>query len=130
MPQFTGAITINDGATTPVAVSYSPEQLSSSNTVLVDRRETTRDMQPSVTVVFERPTPTRKTFKVKRAYAMPIKQTINGVDVITDIARANVEYVIPQSATQTVRKNLRALVANAEDIAILKAGVEDLDPLY
>lgn len=130
MPQFTGAVTINDGAATPVAVSYSPELLSSSNTVLVDRREASRDMQPALTLQFDRPTPTRKTFKIKRTVSYPIKQTINGVEVVTDIARANVEYVIPQSATQQVRKHLRALVANTEDIAIFKAAVEDLDPLY
>lgn len=130
MPQFTGAVSINDGTATPVAVSYSPELLSSSNTVLVDRREASRDMQPSLTLQFERPTATRKTFKVKRVVAYPIKQTINGVEVVTDIARANVEYVLPQSATMQIRKHLRALVANSEDIALFKAAVEDLDPLY
>lgn len=130
MPQFTGAISINDGSATPVAVSYSPELLSSSNTVLVDRREASRDMQPSLTVTFERPTANRKTYKVKRQVAYPIKQTVNGVEVITDIARANVEYVLPQSATAQVRKHLRALVANTEDVAIFKAAVEDLDPMY
>lgn len=130
MPQFTGAITINDGSATPVAVSYSPELLSSGNTVLVDRREATRELQPSVTILFERPTPNRKTFKVKHSFALPIKQVINGVEVITDVARANVEYVLPQSASAQVRKHLRALVANTEGVAIFRAGVEDLDPLY
>lgn len=130
MPQFTGAISINDGLATPVAVSYTPELLSSSQSVLVDRREPTREMQPSITLSFDRATPSRKTFKVKRQIAMPIKQTINGVDVVTDVARANVEYIIPTSASAQVRKHLRALVANAEDIAIFKAGIEDLDPLY
>lgn len=130
MPQFTGAISINDGTATPVAVSYAPELLSSAQTVLVDRREATRDMQPSITITFDRPSATRKTYKVKHAIAYPIKQTINGVDVVTDIARANVEYVIPQSASLQLRKHLRALVANAEDITILKSAIEDLDPLY
>lgn len=128
MPQFTGPLSILDGAA--AAVSYSPELLSSSQTVLVDRREASRDMQPSMSVSFDRPTANRKTYKVKRVYAYPIKQTINGVEVVTDIARATVEYIIPQSATLTIRKNLRALVANVEDNALVKAGVEDLDPLY
>lgn len=130
MPQFTGAISINDGATTPVAVAYSPELLSSGNTVLVDRREATRELQPSVTITFDRPTPTRKTFKVKHSFAIPIKTVVAGIETVSDIARANVEYVIPQSATLAMRRHLRALVANAESITILRAGVEDLDPLY
>lgn len=130
MPQFTGPLTVNDGAAIPVAVSYAPELLSSASSVFVDRREASRDMQPSVSVLFDRPTTVRKTFKVTHTFAMPIKQTINGVDVVTDIARATVQYVIPPSASNTHRKNLRALVANFEDAALMKAAVEDLDPLY
>ena len=130
MPQFTGAITINDGSATPVAVSYAPEMLSSAQSVLVDRREASRDMQPSITITFDPPSATRKTYKVKHAVAYPIKQTVNGVEVVTDTARANVEFVIPQSASLQLRKHLRALVANLEDITILKSAIEDLDPLY
>lgn len=130
MPQFTGPLTVNDGSATPVAVTYSPEQLSSSETVLVDRREASRDMQPSLTIRFDRATANRKTFKVMRQVAYPITAVVNGVTVVTDIARANVEYIIPQTMSQQQRKHLRALVANAEDNANLKAGVEDLDPLY
>lgn len=130
MPQFTGAITINDGTATPVAVSYSPEQLSSSETVLVDRREASRDLQPSITIEFSRPNGQRKTYKLSRKIAYPIKQTVNGIDVAPDVARAEVTYTIPVTASAQVRKHLRALVANAEDAVLLKAGPEDLDPLY
>jgi len=130
MPQVTGALTINDGTATPVAVSYSPELLSSTQAVFVDRRLASRDMQPSVEVGFSRPSASRNTFKVSRIVAYPIVRTINGVDVISDTARANVTYTIPKSATAQERKHLRALVANSEDLTILKAGPEDLDPLY
>lgn len=130
MPQVTGPLSVNDGATTPVAVSYAPELLSSATSVFVDRREASRDMQPSIGITFDRPTSTRKTFKVTHTFAVPVKQTINGVDVVTDIARATVQYTIPPSATSTHRKNLRAMVANLEDVATIKAAVEDLDPLY
>lgn len=130
MPQFTGAVAINDGSATPVAVSYAPELLSSTQTVLVDRRPVAREQQPSITLGFDRATSTRKTFKVKRAVAYPIVQVIGGVEIVTDIARANIEYIIPTSMTAQARKHLRALVANSEDIVIFRAGVEDLDPLY
>lgn len=130
MPQFTGPISINDGTATPVAVAYSPEQLSSSETVLVDRREASRDLQPSLTIKFDRASASRKTYKVSRQVAYPIASVVNGVTVVTDVARANVEYIVPVTMTLQQRKHLRALVANAEDIASFKAGVEDLDPLY
>lgn len=130
MPQFTGAIAIDDGSATPVAVSYSPELLSSAQTVLVDRRLAAREQQPSITLNFDRATTNRKTFKVSRSVAYPIVQTVNGVEIVVDIARAKLEYIIPTSMTAQARKHLRALIANIEDVTIFKAGVEDLDPLY
>lgn len=130
MPQVTGAITINDGTATPVAVSYSPELLSSTQAVFVDRRLASRDMQPSIEVGFSRPSAARNTFKVQRIAVYPIVRNVNGVDIIADTARATVTYTIPKSATAQERKHLRALVANTEDITVLKAGPEDLDPLY
>lgn len=130
MPQFTGAIAIMDGSSTPVAVSYSPEFLSSGETVLVDRRETARENQPTLTIRFDRATAARKTYKVSRDVAMPLVRVVNGVSTSSDVARAKVVYTIPASATPAERKHLRALAANAEDVAMFKAGVEELDPLY
>lgn len=130
MTQFVAPFTVLDGSATPVAVTYSVEKLSSEQTVLVDRRLPSRDMQPVVNVTFDRATPNRKTFKVKRTIAYPLVRTISSVDTVIDTARATVEYVLPVSATATERKHLRALVANNENAAYMKAMVEDLDPLY
>lgn len=130
MPQVTGPLTINDGSATPVAVAYSPEQLSSEESVFVDRREASRDMQPSITILFSRASRARATFKSQRVVEYPITAVVNGVTMVTDIARARVEYTIPKTMTKDQRKHLRALVANTEDNASVKAGVEDLDPLY
>lgn len=130
MPQFVSPFTVNDGSATPVAVTYSVEKLSSEQTVLVDRRQASRDMQPVINASFDRATPNRKTFKVKRQVAYPLIRAINSVDTVVDTARATIEYVIPVSATAQERKHLRALVANLEDATFMKAAVEDLDPLY
>lgn len=130
MPQVTGALVIKDGSATPADVSYSVEQLSSQESIFVDRRQASRDMQPSIGVDFSRPTTNRNTFKCIRNVAYPVVRTINGVDQVVDTLRANVTYTIPKSASAQERKHLRALVANAEDLTILRAGPEDLDPLY
>lgn len=130
MPQVTGPLTINDGSATPVAVSYSPELLSSSESVFVDRREASRDLQPSIAVNFSRASTNRKTFKVSHIVEFPIPTLVGGAVVSVDVARAKVEYTIPQTMSAQQRKHFRALVANAEALASLKAGVEDLDPLY
>lgn len=131
MPQFTSPLTINDGSATPVAVSYSVEKLSSEHSVLVDRRKASRELQPTLTITFDRATAARKTYKVKHNIAMPIvRADANGVDRVVDIARANVEYVIPPSMTAQERKDLRALTSNAQSQVSLKEAVDSLDPLY
>lgn len=130
MPQFVSPFSVNDGTATPVAVSYSVEKLSSEHSVLVDRRLASRDQQPSVSVTFDRASATRKTLKIKRAVAYPLVRTINGADSVVDIARCNIEYIIPQTATLQERKHIRALAANLEDHTYMVAGVVDLDPLY
>lgn len=129
MPQFNN-ITIKDGSATPVDVVYSVEKLSSEQTVLVDRRQASRDMQPSVTVGFDRASPSRRTFKVKHSIAYPLVRTVAGVTTSNDVARATVEFTLPSSMTADERAHLQALVANLEDVIIIKAGVKDLDPLY
>lgn len=130
MPQFVSPLSINDGSATPVAIVYSVEKLSSELTVLVDRRKASRETQPTVTIAFDRASANRKTFKVKHSVAFPIVRTVNGVDLVSDVARANVEYILPQSMTAQERKDLNALIANSQAHAMLKAGVLDLDPLY
>lgn len=130
MAQFTGALVIKDGASTPIDVSYFPEQLSSSETILVDRRSATRDSQPSLTIRFDRANGNRKTFKVTHDVAYPLVRQVNGVDMVSDVIRAKVVYTIPANATAAERKHIRALVANAQNNVSIKAGIEDLDPLY
>lgn len=130
MPQFT-SFAINDGSATPVAVTFSPELLSSTQTVLVDRRKAARDQQPSITYAFDRPVPARpNTFKVNGKLAYPIVQTVSGVETVTDIARGEFLFVLPTSMQLTDRKHLRAFLRNAVDQALIKAGIEDLDPMY
>lgn len=130
MPQFT-SFAINDGSATPVAVTFSPELLSSAQMVLVDRRKAVRDQQPTLTYSFDRPVPARpKTYKVGGKLAYPIVGMAGGVEVVTDTARAEFGFVLPVTMTQADRKHLRAFLRNALDQALIRAGIEDLDPTY
>lgn len=128
MPQI-GTFTVNDGSATPVAITYGIEKLSTERSVLVDRRMATRDAQPQIVIDFTPATSGRKTYRRKTAHALPIVRTINGVETVIDVARANVEYVLPTSMTQQERKHLQAMVNNTDDHTVVKAGVVDLDPL-
>lgn len=130
MPQFVSPFTINDGSATPAAVSYNPEKLSSSDTILVDRREASRESQPSIAFGFDPATSARKTYKVSRTHAFPLTRAVNGVPLVTDVARARIVYTLPTAMTAQERKHFHAMVANAEDHTAAKASVVDLDPLY
>lgn len=129
MPQFAN-FTVKDGSATPADVSYFPEKLSSSETVLVDRREVSRDLQPSIEISYDPASSRRKTFKVQHDFAYPLVRVSAGVAVSSDIARARVVYTLPASMTQAERKHLHALVQNTQANVLAKAGIVDLDPLY
>lgn len=131
MPQFVAPLTINDGSATPVAVTFSPELLSSALTVFQDRRLATRELQPTLTVGYNRPTVQRpKTYQVSHRWALPIVRNVAGVDVSNDTARVTVDFILPTSMTSQERKHLRAYVKNGLDQALLKVAIDDLDPLF
>lgn len=129
MPNFV-SFTIKDGSAVPADVSYLPEILSSAETTLVDRREASRDMQPTIELRFDPASSRRKTFKVQRDVSIPLVRVVSGVPVVTDIMRARTVYTIPASATEQERKHLQAAVVNAESHTIAKAAVVNLDPIY
>lgn len=129
MPNFVN-FTIKDGSAVPADVSYLPETLSSAESTLVDRREASRDMQPTIELRFDPASSRRKTFKVQRDYAFPLVRVVGGVSVVTDIMRARVVYTLPASATEQERKHLHAAVVGGESHAAAKAAVVSLDPIY
>lgn len=128
MPAFS-TFTINDGSMTPVAVTYSPELISSGKVSLYDRRLDGRDKQPSLVHSWSPPTATRKTYRQDTRGSYPLVRTIGGTDVVVDTARGGVDFVIPESMTSQERKHLFAMIVNAASHALFKAGVVDLDPV-
>lgn len=131
MPQVTGALTIKDGSATPADVSYGPETLSSQKAVFVDRRLPSRDMQPSIERTFGAPEKgVRIQYAIGDTIRYPIVRNVGGVDVVVGVGEATVKYRLPAMANEQERKHIRALLANSQDLAILRAGPEGLDPLY
>lgn len=130
MPQFVAPFTIKDGSATPADVTFSPELLSSGDTVLVDRREATRDLQPSINVTFDRPVPQRPSYKQVIRVIVPVVRVVNGVSVPQRALRATLSYDLSSASTEQERKHLQAFLVNAANQALLKAGTTGLDPLY
>jgi len=131
MPQFVAPFTIKDGSATPADVTYGPEDLSSGSTLLVDRRLPSRDQQPSLKILFERPVAQRPSYKQTIEGVIPVVRQVSGVDVVgSRPLRAKLVFELPNNATLQERKHLQAMIVNAANQTLIKAGTIDIDPLY
>lgn len=124
------AVTINDGQATPVAVTFSPEVITSDVASFADRTA-------GVAVGFRRLSVSNKFAKggskVNRAkYAVdyPVTSTVNGVTTVAYTLRATVDLILPDQATQLERNNLFAFLSNGINHASIKGSLRDLDPQY
>lgn len=124
------AITINDGQATPVAVTFSPESVTSDVSSFADRTA-------GVAIGFRRLNVSNKfakgTSKVNRAKMTidyPVTALVNGVTTVAYTLRASVDVILPDQATDAERKNLYAFVRNGLAHAQVQGALRDLDPLY
>jgi hypothetical protein len=125
------AIVINDGATTPVAVTFSPEKVTPESSVFVDRRKTSRSLQPSLEIGLSPATSKRKTYRISYGLTYPLEGLVNGIAAPVDVARASgLSVIVPESMSQTDRKHFHAFFVNALSAALFKALFTDLDPIY
>jgi hypothetical protein len=124
------AVTINDGQATPVAVTFSPEVITSDVASFADRT-------PGVAVAYRRITVSNKfargASKVNRAkYTVdyPVTTTVNGITTVAYTLRATVDLILPDQATTAERNNLFAFVSNGINNTAIRSSLRDLDPQY
>lgn len=122
------AITINDGATTPVGIVFSPEKQPDGTIGFVDRRKSSRALQPSILLRQSPPNGKRTTAKVGYEVIYPIEGLVNNVPAPVATARfVDGVFVIPDIMPATDRAHLHAFAANFASHAVFKAAVKDLD---
>jgi len=125
------SITVNDGTAAPVAITFTPEEVSPQRTVYVDRRKVARSLQPSIIVGFSAPNANRKTAKPTFGVIYPIEGLVNGVAAPVDVARyENGKFTVPESMTLQDRKHLFAFVVNGMQVPQIKAVMVDLEPIF
>ncbi|UUW21238.1 MAG: hypothetical protein [Sanya fiers-like virus 10] len=128
MPQA-GNLTVNDGAATPVAVTFYPERVTPDLAVFVDRRKTVRALQPSIKVGLKPATAARNTYQVPFEVEYPIEGVVNGVAQAIGIARyKDGKFIIPDFMPAIDRAHLVAFSING--LNAVKAAPKDLDPYY
>lgn len=125
-----GGLAWNDGATTPVSVTYTPEIVSADKTILYDRRLSAVDFQPSVERVYLPPGGTRKTTKVVDRYTYPIVRNVAGVDQVVGYNRVDVTMVRDPLATDQEAKHSLAMAANGTLNAEMRKAFEIRSPFW
>lgn len=130
MSQITGALTINNGAATPVAKTFSPERVTPELTTFTERSAASSAGFIRLGVAFSPASSKRATNRIDVSLDFPVLQTVNGVSAVAYVGRFKGYFVVPDIMTSSERADLAALVANALDNAQVRAVIKDLDPMY
>lgn len=130
MSQVTGALSINDGAATPVAKSFAPEQVSPQLTTFTERSAASSSGFIRLGISYSPANSRRATNRVEVSLDYPVLATNNGVTTVAYVGRFRGYFVIPDRMTAAERANLHAFIANALDNPQIRGVIKDLDPLY
>jgi len=130
MSQVTGALSINNGAATPVAKSFAPEQVSPQLSTFTERSAASSAGFIRLGVSLSPANGKRTTNRVNVDLDLPVVTNLNGVSTVAYVGRFKGYFVIPDQMTAGERADLAAFVANALDNTQIRAVIKDLDPLY
>lgn len=130
MSQVSGALTINNGAATPVAKTFSPERVSPDLATFTERTATSSAGFVRLGVGFSPASSKRATNRVDISLDYPVLSVVNGVSSVAYVGRFKGYFIVPDVMTALERADLAAYVANALDAVSIRAVVKDLDPLY
>ncbi|DAD50298.1 TPA_asm: coat protein [ssRNA phage Gerhypos.4_50] len=130
MSQVTGPLTINNGAATPVAKTFSPERIVPELSTFTERSTGVSAGYLRLGVGFSPASKARVTNKVDVTLDFPVLSTVNGVSSVAYVGRFRGTFTMPDTMTAAERADFAAFVANALDITQVRGVIKDLDPLY
>lgn len=130
MSQVSGPISINNGAASPVAKSFAPQQVAPGSSIFTERTATQSNGFLRLIANYSAASSKRPTHRVEVNIDLPVVESANGVNTVTKKGLFRSYFVIPDTFTAAERADLAAFAANALDVAIIRAIVKDLDPLY
>lgn len=122
----TAAVTINDGASTPVAQTYNPRTSQNGRVKWVDAAVTIPENQTTIEAELRVPGGDLKVYQTRLGFNQPHVSD----DVVIGNSSAQVILNLHPQSTLAQRKDLRALVANALDNAMYKDMAEKLEGLF
>lgn len=128
--QITAPLTINNGAATPVAKTFSPERVAPEQSVFVERTSGVSAGFLRLGIEYSAASGARSTNRMNIRFDFPVLQTVNGISTVAYTGRFQGSFVIPDQMTAAERADLAAYVANALDATAIRAIVKDLDPMF
>lgn len=124
-------ITLPDAAATPVNHDFNPTKVEGDTATYLEQSATSSVGYWPLSMTHRAPLPGQvdKLFRdtVKLAIPLVVTETINGVSrpTVLGTMRANLEFVIPDSATLQNRKDLRKLAVGALNSAAFISNMEN-----
>jgi len=123
-------LTVYDGASTPVEVTFTPEMVSGGNATFRDGRLGVSNLMPRISNGTSLSSTSRPTNRVTHRVSLPVTKTVDGQDVLDFILRAEATFVLPERATTQNRKDLLAYFVNSLNEDLIKATVVDVSPIW
>ena len=129
MPQASN-LTIADGQATPVNCVFAVEQATPALSSFADRACGTAAGFRRVKISNRFSSPRTPVNRSKITIECPVLQTVNGISTVAYTLRFNGEFILPDVATDTDRKNIFAFARNSLGLPPVQAALRDLDPFY
>lgn len=131
MPQITGAISLNDGQATPVAVSFTPETITPEKVVFVDRSGGVPAAFRRLTLTMKRSSVGKPTTAVSIEFSYPEISNVGGVITVLHTGRyASGKFIIPDTMSAAARAHLLAFVRSALNSSLVYAYVRELESAW
>lgn len=123
------SITINDGAVSPVAHTFSPVTTDGYLASLKERVGLPISY-PALNVSVRPPVSGNGIYRVKETISVPTTAVVNGVTVVDFSQSVTIEFVLNERGSEQSRKDIRVLAANLLNHATTVTVVEKLEPIY
>ncbi|DAD50120.1 TPA_asm: coat protein [ssRNA phage Gerhypos.1_43] len=124
------ALTINDGAATPVAHTFSPVTTDGSSAAWADRSPSIASGFRTISHEVVGPNGNRTVNRITAGFKVPVVATINTVDTVVRYSSAQIIWNIHPDSTLQERKDLHAYVTNYCGNASVKLSIENVEPFY
>lgn len=124
------ALSINDGQTTPVAHTFSPQSTTGAKAMWADRSPSIPAGYRTISHEIAEPSGNRTVYRDTFGFMIPVVATVDGSDTVVRYNSADIRLNVHPQSTLQERKDLIAYVTNFLANATVKTSVENQEPFY